>query len=137
MIEKTIAQWHECMQSGDPTNLVDILAEDAVFISPVVFTPQHGKDITQLYLTGAMHVLGGSTGDDGQPLFKYTKEVLAGNQAVLEFETEIDGKYINGVDIIECDSNGKIVEFRVMLRPLQAVNLVHEKMGEMLNALKG
>ena len=136
MIEQTIAHWHEIMASKDSDKLGEILADDVVFLSPVVFTPQHGKDITRLYLTGAMHTLSGSLKPDGTSFFHYTKKVLAGNQAVLEFETEIDGKYVNGVDIIECNDEGKIIEFRVMLRPLQAVNLVHQKMGEMLAQLK-
>jgi|TARA_B110000902_G_scaffold266133_1_gene352663 ketosteroid isomerase-like protein len=136
MIEQTIAHWGDIMASKDSAKLSEILADDVVFLSPVVFTPQHGKDITQLYLTGAMHTLSGSLKPDGTSCFQYTKKVLAGNQAVLEFETEIDGKYVNGVDIIECNDEGKIVEFRVMIRPLQAVNLVHQKMGEMLAQLK-
>ena len=68
--------------------------------------------------------------------FKYTKEVLDGNQAILEFETQIDGKYVNGVDIITFNDQGKIIEFKVMIRPLQAVNIIHEKMQEMLNRFK-
>ncbi len=68
--------------------------------------------------------------------FRYTKQVMAGDQAILEFETEMDGKYINGVDIIRCNDEGKIVEFRVMVRPLQAVNLLHKKMAAMLERMK-
>ena len=68
--------------------------------------------------------------------FRYTKKVLAGDTAVLEFETTVEGKYVNGVDIIRCNDTGRIVEFRVMIRPLQAVNLVHRQMGETLEAMK-
>ena len=93
----------------------------------MVFTPQRGKEITTLYLAGASRLLGG--GD-----FRYTKEVLAGNTAVLEFETSVDGRYVNGVDIITCDDTGRIVEFRVMIRPLQAIQAVHEQMGRLLAA---
>ena len=62
--------------------------------------------------------------------------MLAGDTAVLEFETTVEGKYVNGVDIIRCDDEGKIVEFRVMIRPLQAINLVHQQMGAMLESMK-
>ena len=77
---------------------------------------------------------GGDTGKDRT--FNYTKKVLSGNQAMLEFETEIGGKYVNGIDIIECNDEGKIVEFRVMVRPLQAINMMHARMGEMLAKLQ-
>lgn len=124
MIEQTVEQWHRFV-AGDANVLADLLADDVVFYSPVAFTPQRGKDLASLYLLGAAQVLGG--GD-----FRYTKQVLAGRHAVLEFETTVDGKHVNGVDIIVCDDAGQIGEFRVMLRPLQAVNVVHQKMGELL-----
>ena len=124
MIEKAVEQWHRVV-AGDREVLADLLADDVVFYSPVVFPPQRGKAVTMLYLQGAAQVLGG--GD-----FRYTKQVLAGRHAVLEFETTVDNKHVNGVDIISCDAAGRILEFRVMLRPLQAVNVVHQKMGELL-----
>ncbi len=83
--------------------------------------------MTSLYLQGATQVLGGAD-------FRYTKQVLAGPNAILEFETTVDGKHINGVDIISCDDSSRISEIRVMLRPLQAVNLIHHKMAELLAA---
>jgi hypothetical protein len=132
MIEQLIARWHDFLE-GDG-ELGDLLADDVVFYSPVVFTPQRGKDVTMMYLQAAKQVLPGSEAD-GQ--FRYSKEVLAGDTAVLEFETSLAGKYVNGVDIIRCDDSGRIVEFRVMLRPLQAVNAVHEQMRTMLESLAG
>ena len=123
----TIDVWHDIMRDRDPARLQDILAEDCVFLSPVVHTPQEGRDITALYLTGAMHVF-----NEG---FRYTKEIVAGNHAVLEFECEIDGILINGVDIMTFNEEGKIVEFKVMVRPLKAVNMLHQRMGEMLQKL--
>lgn len=129
MIEQTIATWHRFV-AGDPdVNLDDLLADDVVFYSPVVFTPQRGREITSRYLRGATNVLGSEA-------FSYVKEVVAGDLAVLEFETTVEGKYVNGVDIMRCNPDGRIVEFRVMLRPLQAVNAVHLQMGAMLEALK-
>ena len=124
MIEQAIEQWHRVV-AGDLDVLADLLADDVDFYSPVVFTPQRGKAITSVYLRGAMQVLGGAD-------FRYTKQVLAGCHAVLEFETSVEDKHINGVDIITCDDAGRISEFRVMLRPLQAINVVHQKMGELL-----
>ena len=98
-----------------------------MFLSPVVHTPQEGREITTLYLTGAMHVF-----KEG---FRYTKEIVAGNHAVLEFECEIDGIMVNGVDIMTFDADGRITEFKVMVRPLKAVKLLHERMRAMLEQL--
>ena len=123
-MEQLLQQWHRVV-AGEADLLADLLADDVVFYSPVVFTPQRGKDITLLYLQGAAQVLNAGG-------FTYTKEVIAGDTAVLEFETTVDGKLVNGVDIITANEQGQILEFRVMLRPLQAINLVHQKMGELL-----
>jgi len=141
MIHAVIAQWHAHMR-GELKNGLDILLDDdCVFFSPIVFTPQVGKEITKMYLMAAGQTLPGekpaSTSDtDSSTKFRYTKEVLDGNTAVLEFETTIEGKYANGVDIITCNDEGKIVEFRVMMRPLQAINAVHRQMGAALDKMK-
>lgn len=123
----TLERWHEIVEKGDPALLDEILAEDCVFYSPVVHTPQRGRDITKMYLTGAMHVL-----NDG---FHYVKEVVSPEHAVLEFACEIDGIKVNGVDIISFDEQGKISEFKVMVRPLKAVNMLHARMQQMLEQL--
>ena len=130
MIDDVIARWHRYMDGELPGGLDELLADDVVFYSPVVFTPQRGKQITTVYLAAASRALGG--GDAGT--FRYTKEVLSGDTAVLEFETSVGGKYVNGVDIITSDGTGRIVEFRVMIRPLQAIQAVHEQMGRLLAA---
>jgi hypothetical protein len=136
MIEAVVERWHRFMRGESPGALDELLADDVVFYSPVVYRPQEGKAITTLYLTAAAQALPGSdpsTGADGKPSggrFRYTKQVVAGDTAVLEFETSVDGKYVNGVDIIRCDQQGKIVEFKVMIRPLQAVNAVHAQMAK-------
>jgi hypothetical protein len=132
MIDQVVAKWHRVLD-GDG-NLADLLADDVVFYSPVVFTPQRGRDVTTMYLQAAGQVLVGNETDGG---FRYVKEVVAGDTAVLEFETSLAGKYVNGVDIIRCNDEGRIVEFRVMLRPLQAINAVHEQMRSMLESLSG
>jgi hypothetical protein len=143
MIDQVIERWHRYMRGELPGGLDELLADDVVFYSPVVYTPQEGKAITTLYLQAAAQALpGDSTGASGGSSgsspgrFRYTKEVVAGDTAVLEFETTVGGKYVNGVDIIRCDDEGRIVEFRVMLRPLQAVNIVHEQMKAMLESMR-
>jgi len=111
--------------------------------TPIVYTPQEGKAITTLYLQAAGQTLPGEpatttsqTRDASGRGFHYTKHVLADDTAVLEFETTVEGKYVNGVDIIRCNDEGRIVEFRVMIRPLQAVNLVHQQMAATLERMK-
>jgi hypothetical protein len=130
VIDDVIARWHRFMQGELPGGLDELLADDVVFYSPVVYSPQRGKAITTQYLEAAGGTLGGGAGGG----FRYTKEVLSGDTAVLEFETSVDGKYVNGVDIIRCDEAGRIVEFRVMMRPLQGIQAVHEQMGRRLAA---
>jgi hypothetical protein len=129
MIENTMAAWHKLVETKDAVGLDNILAENVVFHSPVVHTPQAGKPITTLYLTAALHVLNNGT-------FKYLREVVSGNNAVLEFSTVIEGITINGVDMITWGADGRITDFKVMIRPLKAVNLVHRMMGEMLQKIK-
>ncbi|HNO15042.1 MAG TPA: nuclear transport factor 2 family protein [Actinomycetota bacterium] len=108
--------------------LNQVLAEDAVFHSPILFRPQQGRDLVALYLTGALHVI-------ANPSFHYVREVAEGNDAVLEFETEIDGVHVNGVDLITWNEQGLITDFKVMIRPLKAVNVVQQRMAELLEKL--
>ena len=119
-------KWYDYMKSHDRAALWDALHPDAVFESPVVHTPQRGRDITFRYLTSAEKVLGG-------PGFAYVGEWRSANGAVLEFEKEIEGIRINGVDIIRFSEDGKLItHFKVMVRPLKAINLLHRLMGEQL-----
>jgi hypothetical protein len=120
-----LARWHAYVKSHDRGALWDLLHPDAVFESPVVHTPQRGRDITFKYLLGAEQVLGG-------PGFAYRGEWRSENGAVLEFENEIEGIRINGVDIITFDDESRIIHFKVMVRPLKAMNLLHRLMGEQL-----
>jgi ketosteroid isomerase-like protein len=129
MIENTVAAWHKLVDAKDAAGLDNILAENVVFHSPVVHTPQVGKPITTLYLIAALHVLNNDT-------FKYLREVISGNNAVLEFSTVIEGITINGVDMITWGADGRITDFKVMIRPLKAINLIHRMMGEMLEKIK-
>ncbi|MDX9817015.1 MAG: nuclear transport factor 2 family protein [Smithellaceae bacterium] len=129
MIENTVKEWHRLVEARDAVGLDNILAENVVFHSPVVHTPQAGKPLTKLYLTAALHVLNNET-------FRYLREIISGNSAVLEFNTVIDGISINGVDMITWGKDGRITDFKVMIRPLKAINLVHKMMGEMLQKIK-
>ena len=129
MIKTTIAHWHNLLENGNAAGLDTLLADDAVFHSPIVHTPQYGKALTKMYLSAAFMVLYNDT-------FTYVREVVGERDAVLEFEVEIDGIKVNGVDMIKCDDEGKIVDFKVMVRPLKAVNLIHEKMMAMLEKMK-
>jgi hypothetical protein len=141
MIEQTVEQWHAYLRGELPGGLEGLLDDEVVFYSPIVFTPQRGKEITSLYLQAASHTFAGSENSTkdaskaSEPRFRYTKTVMSGDTAILEFETTMQGKYVNGVDIITCNDAGRIVEFRVMIRPLQAVNMVHQQMAAMLEAM--
>jgi hypothetical protein len=142
MIEDVVERWHAHLRGELPGGLDELLDDDVVFYSPIVYTPQAGKAITKLYLEAAGQTLPGSpagaTADaTGSPdRFRYTKQVVAGDTAVLEFETTVEGKYVNGVDIIRANDAGRIVEFRVMIRPLQAINLVHQQMAATLERMR-
>jgi hypothetical protein len=118
-------KWYAYIQSHDKAALWELLHPDAVFESPVVHTPQRGREITYKYLLSAEKVL-------GSPPFAYVGEWRSQNGAVLEFENEIDGIKINGVDIITFANDGRITHFKVMVRPLKAINLLHRLMGEQL-----
>ena len=123
-----IHKWHEVVNSDDMDLLGNLIAEGAVFSSPVVFTPMEGKEITMMYL----HAAGQSF---NMEKFKYTKEIHDGMNSVLEFETYIDDISVNGVDMIEWNEDGKISNFKVMIRPFKAVQKVQEKMVEALESL--
>lgn len=138
-IHDVVERWHAHLRGELPGGLDELLHDDVVFYSPIVYTPQEGKAITTMYLMAAGQTLPGDQPSGGSGSagggFRYTKKVLDGDTAVLEFETTVEGTYVNGIDIIRCDDDGKIVEFRVMIRPLQAVNLVHAQMKTTLERL--
>ncbi len=123
----TVAAWHALLISRDMAALENLLAEEAVFHSPVVHTPQVGKPITLRYLSAAFAVF-------YNPSFRYVREVVGPRDAVLEFQLDLDGITINGVDMLRWRDDGRIVDFKVMLRPLKAVNLIHQRMAAMLQS---
>jgi hypothetical protein len=138
-----LEKWHQIMKGGNSNTidlLDDLLADDVIFYSPVVYTPQIGKDITKLYLTAASGVFSNTSNTEQtekkSSKFKYIKELVHENHACLEFETEMNGIYVNGIDLITWNEEDKITEFKVLVRPLQAVNTLHQMMGEMLEKLK-
>ena len=123
-----IQKWHEVLKNDDQGLLENLIADDAIFSSPVVFTPMEGKEITMMYLSAAGQSF-------NMEKFKYTKEIHDDMNSVLEFETYIDDISVNGVDIIEWNEEGKIVNFKVMIRPFKAVQKVQQKMVEALESL--
>ena len=125
-----LTRWHAFVTSRELAGLDDLLADNVVFHSPVVHSPQRGKPLTTRYLTGAYHVLA----DAG---FRYVREVVGPKDAILEFTAELEGVQINGVDMMRWNDEGKIDDFKVMIRPLKAINLLHALMGRMLEQLKG
>ena len=127
MTISTVATWHELVRSRNAKGLNALLADNVVFYSPVVHTPQVGKAITLRYLSAAFHVFFNES-------FRYVRELAGPHDAVLEFQVEIDGISVNGVDMLSWNEEGEIVEFKVLIRPLKALNLIHQKMGAMLQA---
>lgn len=125
MTAHAIETWHHLVRTQDPSGLNALLAEDVVFYSPVVHTPQRGKKLDAMYLGAAFHVF-------FNPGFRYVREIVGESDAMLEFETEVDGVLVNGVDLIKWNSAGQIVEFKVMVRPLKAMNTIHQRMAAML-----
>ncbi len=124
-MNKTIEAWHEFVASREPAGLKALLAENVVFHSPVVHKPQPGKALTMGYLLAAVEVLGNDS-------FRYLREIIGERHAALEFSTLIDGVEINGVDLIEWNDAGQIVDFKVMVRPLKAINVLHALMADLL-----
>jgi SnoaL-like domain len=120
-----IETWHRLVKTHDAQGLDALLADGVVFHSPVVHTPQIGKAITKKYLGAAFKVFFNDS-------FRYVRELQSERDAILEFEVTLDGITINGVDMIKWNDTGKITEFKVMIRPLKAVNLIHQKMGAVL-----
>ena len=124
-----VQRWHRLIDERNPDGLDDLLADDVVFHSPIVHTPQKGRAITKLYLLAAFQVLANDT-------FHYVREVVSERDAALEFTTQIDGILVNGIDLIRFDADGRIIDFKVMVRPLKAIQLVHGMMRKMLEQAK-
>tara|TARA_B100000953_G_scaffold236476_1_gene197968 strand:+ start:2273 stop:2659 length:387 start_codon:yes stop_codon:yes gene_type:complete len=128
-MENPISKWHQVVELRDYNLLKEILSENVIFYSPVIYTPQKGKSITLNYLVAASEVFNSSN-------FKYTKEIINNKFASLEFKLTIDDTEINGIDLISWNEEGLITEFKVFIRPLQGVNLIHKLMHKMLDNIK-
>ena len=128
-MENPIIKWHEVVKNRDYNLLESILSDDIIFYSPVVYTPQKGKQLALQYLMAASEVFNASS-------FKYEKEMIGENSASLEFSLTIDDTDINGIDLITWNNDGLITEFKVFIRPLQGVNLIHKMMQGMLESFK-
>lgn len=127
MAHPVLDTWHDLVKTRNAKGLRDLLADEVVFHSPVVHTPQAGKAVTTQYLAAAFQVFFNAS-------FRYVREVVGPRDAVLEFQVEIDGITVNGVDMIRWNDEGRITDFKVMIRPLKAINLIHQKMAAMLQA---
>ena len=125
-----IAAWHDALNRRDVSAMSALLADDCVFHSPVLHKPQQGKALTQFYLTAAASVLANDS-------FTYVREVVGERDAVLEFTAEVDGVHINGVDMIRWNDQGLIVDFKVMVRPMKAIELLKGLMAAMLTKMSG
>ncbi|MFK4004713.1 nuclear transport factor 2 family protein [Qipengyuania sp. NPDC077563] len=126
--QKGLEQWHLTMQAGNQAeDLMKLVHADAVFHSPVVHSPQKGRALVVRYLAAAGQTLGNDS-------FTYVRELVDGDNAMLEFTTEMDDVHVNGIDLIQFDGDGMIVDFKVMIRPLKAVNKVWEMMAAQLQA---
>ena len=128
--QATVEKWHAIVKTRDAKALSSLIAADAIFWSPVLHKPQHGRQLVLLYLGGALQVLCNDR-------FRYVREIVGDNDACLEFETEIDGITINGVDLFRWDSSGQIVDFKVFLRPLKGLSKVQERMAALLSSMAG
>lgn len=127
MTPDPLRRWHDAVRLQDVGALDALLAEDAVFHSPVVHTPQRGKALATRYLAAALQVL-------ANPTFRYVRELVGPYDALLEFEVELDGIHVNGVDLIRWNEDGRIADFKVMIRPLKAIQVVQERMAAAFNA---
>lgn len=127
MLPVAIERWEYIAKTGDFEPLKELLASDVVFESPIVHTPQIGRDLTRKYLIGAVRAL---RGPDSQFIHRW----IDGHSAVLELEAQIEGVKINAVDIISWNADDRINHFKVMVRPLKAINVLHQAMGQMLAA---
>jgi hypothetical protein len=119
-----LRRWHAVVESKDPALLDDLLADDVVFRSPAVFAPQEGRALTTSYLSAAVRVLG--------PTLRYVGQWHDHASAVLEFEADLDGVYVEGVDILRWNAQGRLVSFTVMVRPMRALQKLVELMAAQL-----
>jgi hypothetical protein len=127
MSPNVVAVWHEAVTKNDPSAFEALVADDAVFESPALHKPQVGKAMVSMYLRGAMMVLNNGT-------FRYVEEWVSARSAVLEFEATVDGFVVNGVDIIRWNDEGRVMSFKVMVRPFKGLTALMAAMKKLLEA---
>lgn len=127
-MNKGLDTWHQFIETRDLNQLDEFLADNVILYSPVVFTPIEGKFFVKMYLMAAEQIIANDQ-------FEYVRELTSENDAFLEFKTSIDGITVEGIDMIRFNERGQVQSLKVMLRPLKAVNKVHEKMGEFLEKM--
>lgn len=128
-LSKGLSSWHQFIEQRNVSILDEFLADDVVLYSPVVFTPIEGKFFVKKYLLAAEQVIANES-------FEYVNSISNDNYAVLEFKTKIDGITVEGIDMITFNDEDKLKSLKVMVRPLKAMNIVHQKMGEFLEKMK-
>ena len=122
-----LERWHAICEERNPAALNTLIAENAVFFSPVVYTPQAGKTKVIGYLKAAAELLFNDS-------FRYVRELRGTDEAMLEFTVTIEGIEVNGIDLIRWNMNHEITEFRVWLRPLKGLQIVQQLMATKLSA---
>jgi SnoaL-like domain len=127
MIENPVESWHQIVVTQNPSALSDLLAEDAIFYSPIAYAPQRGRELVSGYLSAALQVF-------FNPSFRCVRKIVGARDGLFEFEVEIDGIFVNAVDLLKWDDSGKIVEFKVLVRPLKAMEVAQRRMADVLNA---
>ena len=130
MTEDPGEKWHRIVLTQDPGGLCDLLADDAVFYSPVAYKPQRGREVTTRFLSAALLVF-------FNPSFRCVGKIVGRSEGLFEFETQIDGVMVNAVDLLAWNRDGRVVEFKVMVGPLKALNLTQQRMSAMLESRPG
>jgi len=125
MTPPVIQRWIDLIHDNRVDELDDLLADDAVFYSPALFSPQEGKAKTAMYLAAASKLFSDTD-------FHYVEQWFGEQSAILEFAATIDGMYVNGIDMIAWNDDERIVSFKVMIRPFKGLQLVMGKMAELL-----
>ncbi|ENX30980.1 MULTISPECIES: nuclear transport factor 2 family protein [Acinetobacter] len=126
---KSIARWHEMLETRDMSILNELLAEEVVFRSPVAFQPYPGKQMVFFILTNVIQVFEN---------FTYHREFISedGNNVVLEFSANVGDKKLKGVDMIQFNEEGQMIDFEVMIRPKSGLEALAVQMGQRMQSFQ-
>lgn len=127
--KKSIARWHEMLETRDMSILNELLAEEVVFRSPVAFQPYPGKQVVFFILTNVIQVFEN---------FTYHREFISedGNNVVLEFSANVGDKKLKGVDMIQFNEEGQMIDFEVMIRPKSGLEALAVQMGQRIQSFQ-